>query len=245
MIERELIITTKHGTMPSFTACPEGPGTWPAVILLMDAPGMREELRNHARRIAKGGYFCLLPDMYYRLGTIRLDLSRRDDAMTAVVRAARQSLTDTLVKDDMAAILSFVDAQAKVTPGPVGTVGHCMSGRYITTTAAQFPHRIKAAASLYGVGLVTDTDDSPHRHLAGIAAELYYGFGEIDKATPPSYVAAFRAALDKAGVKFSLDVFPGADHGYCFAERQAYSAAAAEESWRKLFDLWRRNLNGH
>ncbi|HZU88444.1 MAG TPA: dienelactone hydrolase family protein, partial [Stellaceae bacterium] len=28
------------------------------------APGIREELRNMARRIAEHGYFCLLPDMY-------------------------------------------------------------------------------------------------------------------------------------------------------------------------------------
>ena len=43
----------------------------------MDAPGIREELRNLARRIAKRGYFCLLPDMYYRIGTLRFDFVRR------------------------------------------------------------------------------------------------------------------------------------------------------------------------
>jgi len=30
----------------------------------MDARGVREEMRNMARRIAKQGYFCLLPDLY-------------------------------------------------------------------------------------------------------------------------------------------------------------------------------------
>ena len=64
MIENEVIVTTKYGNMPTFAACPEGPGLYPGIIFYMDAPGIREELRNMARRLAKHGYFCLLPDMY-------------------------------------------------------------------------------------------------------------------------------------------------------------------------------------
>ena len=63
------------------------------IILYMDAPGFREELRNMARRIAKHGYFCLLPDLYYRLGTLRFDIPRRNDAMSVVIRGAMLSLT--------------------------------------------------------------------------------------------------------------------------------------------------------
>ena len=66
----------------------------------MDAPGTREELRDHARRIAKHGYFCLLPDLYYRLGTLRFDIPRRNDAMSGVIRAAMHILTIANVMDD-------------------------------------------------------------------------------------------------------------------------------------------------
>ncbi len=79
MIEQQVTVTTKHGLMPCFAACPDGPGPFPPVIFYMDAPGTREELRNMARRIATYGYFCLLPDMYYRLGygTLRHSAPRR------------------------------------------------------------------------------------------------------------------------------------------------------------------------
>ena len=87
MIENEVIVTTKHGRMPTFMAAPEGEGPFPGIIFYMDAPGIREELRNMARRVAKHGYVCLLPDMYYRLGTVRFDLPRRDDGMSGVIRA--------------------------------------------------------------------------------------------------------------------------------------------------------------
>src|SRR5438034_1294529 len=94
MIEQDVIVTTKYGQMPSFVACPDGPGQYPGIIFYMDAPGIREELRNMTRRIAKQGYFAVLPDMYYRLGTLRFDVNRRDDEMFQCMRAAMNSLLD-------------------------------------------------------------------------------------------------------------------------------------------------------
>ena len=64
LIENNVLMTTKYGKMPAFVACPDEAGSFPAIILYMDAPGFREELCNMARRIAKNGYFCVLPDMY-------------------------------------------------------------------------------------------------------------------------------------------------------------------------------------
>jgi len=140
MIESETIVTTKHGKMPTFMAAPDRSDQSPGIIFYMDAPGIREELRNMARRIAKHGYVCLLPDMYYRLGTVRFDIPRRDDGMSGVIRASMNSLSIPFVNDDTAAMLAWFDANDRVKPGPVGCVGHCMSGRYITSVAAAFPH---------------------------------------------------------------------------------------------------------
>ena len=72
MIERHVEIPSRNGPIPTFAVCPDGPGSYPGIILYMDAPGIREELHNLARRIAKHGYFCALPDMYYRLGIAAL-----------------------------------------------------------------------------------------------------------------------------------------------------------------------------
>lgn len=242
MFETEIVVSTKHGNMPTFAACPDGTGPYPGIIFYMDAPGIREELRNMARRIARDGYFCLLPDMYYRLGTIRLDLTHRDDAKMAVMRAAMNSLSNAFVVDDTAALLAYLDAQDRAKPGPVGCVGHCMSGQYITTVSARFPHRMAAAASLYGVGIVTDREDSPHLLLDKIKGELYYAFAETDQAVPPHIPGDLKKALDKVDVKHELKVFPGTHHGFCFPERAVYDALAAEETWSKIFAMWDRCL---
>src|SRR4029453_7283952 len=102
MIENDVEVTTKYGRQHAFAVCPDASGPFPGIILYMDAPGFREELRNQARRIAKAGYFCLLPDLYYRLGTIRFDVPRRDDAMSVVIRGAMKSPTRAGVLDDTA-----------------------------------------------------------------------------------------------------------------------------------------------
>ena len=68
MIEQTLDIATKDGAMETFICHPERGGPYPAVLLLMDAPGIREELRDMARRLATVGYYVLLPNLYYRAG---------------------------------------------------------------------------------------------------------------------------------------------------------------------------------
>ena len=90
-----------------------------------------------------------------------------------------------MVMDDTGGLLGFLDAQDKAKPGPVGCVGYCMSGQHITNAAAFFPHRIASAASLYGVGIITDKEDLPHLFLDRIKGELYYAFAETDRSVPP------------------------------------------------------------
>ena len=68
MIEQTLDIATADGAMETFICRPERAAPFPAVFLLMDAPGIREELRDMARRLATVGYYVLLPNLYYRAG---------------------------------------------------------------------------------------------------------------------------------------------------------------------------------
>lgn len=242
MIEQNVDVTSRNGVIPSFAVCPDAPGSFPAIILYMDAPGMREELRNLARRIAKHGYFCLLPDMYYRLGVLRFDFVRRADGMLPTMFAAVNSLTNALVMTDTAAWLGFLDAQDKVKPGPVGGIGYCMSGRYVTTAAARFPNRFAATASLYGVGIATDAPDSPHLLADRIKGESYFAFAEHDEHVPDTVIPALRESLSRSGAPFEIETFSGSHHGFQFPERDAYHTQAAEESWSKIAAMWERNL---
>lgn len=241
MIEQDVLINTRYGRQPGYAACPSEPGQYPGIILYMDAPGFREELKIQARRIAKHGYFCLVPDLYYRIGTLRFDVPRRNDAMSGVIRAAMASLTNAAVTEDTAGMIAFLDGQDKAKPGPLGCVGHCMSGPFAMTAAARYA-RMTAAAALYGVSMVTDAPDSPHLLAPQIKGELYIGFAEHDPSVPPTVVPALDRALAAAGTRFRMETYASAHHGFCFANRPDYDPAAAERCWDALFDLWDRNL---
>ena len=61
MIEAEIPLATPVGAMSTFVT-PPGRGWAPSRLFsfYMDAPGMREELRDMARRIATAGYYVAL-----------------------------------------------------------------------------------------------------------------------------------------------------------------------------------------
>jgi len=94
----------------------------------MDARAFREELCNHAPAHRQAGYFCLLPDMYYRLGTCRFDLPRRNDPMSAVIRAHMNHITSAMYRrHGRHARLARCAGQGQEERSVASA--HCMSGR--------------------------------------------------------------------------------------------------------------------
>jgi carboxymethylenebutenolidase len=61
MIERQLDIATRDGATSTFIVHPDRGGPHPVVGFLMDAPAIREELRDMARRYASSGYYVSCP----------------------------------------------------------------------------------------------------------------------------------------------------------------------------------------
>lgn len=243
MYERDVQITTHHGKMPAFVVAPHEDGQWPVIIFYMDAPGFREELCDMARKIAKQGYFVVLPDLYYRIGTVRFDLPRREETMSQVVRACvNHAMNRAQIIDDTGSVIGYVDGQAQAKDGPIGIVGYCMGGPFITWAAEHYSDRIKGAASLYGVRMVNELEQSPHNFIGKVKGEIYYGFAEHDNAAPPEVIEQLTKIMEENGVKHKVEILPGTKHGFCFPSRGAYSPAASEQVWRALFDLWDRTL---
>ena len=72
MIDQQIDIQTKDGKTTTFITHPERGGPFPVILFYMDAPAIREELRDMARRLATSGYYVMLPNMYYRSGVMEL-----------------------------------------------------------------------------------------------------------------------------------------------------------------------------
>ena len=73
MIEQTVEIPTRDGATTTFIAHPERGGPHPLILFYMDAPAIREELRDMARRLASCGYYVMLPNLYYRAGVLEMN----------------------------------------------------------------------------------------------------------------------------------------------------------------------------
>ncbi|MEQ8816905.1 MAG: dienelactone hydrolase family protein [Thalassobaculum sp.] len=245
MLEDTLDIITADGAMETFVVRPDRGGPFPAVLFLMDAPGIREELRDMARRLATVGYLVLLPNLYYRAGrdsTFAPDVLEHGSAEHARMRAIRTRMTIPPVMNDVATMLAFLDARDDAWPGEVGVHGYCMSGPYALAAAARFPDWVAAAASFYGTWLVSDAEESPHLTLGGAKGELYIACAEHDDLAPLAMVAELQGLFDASGARGELEIYPDVHHGFGFPQRRVYDKPAAERHWQRLLALYARNL---
>ena len=239
MIERFVDVSRPDGTMTTFVVHPDENGPHPVVLFLMDAPGMREEIRMMCRRVASAGYYVMSPQLYYR-DTDHFNVFEtgdRDRMFTLM-----SNLSNQMATDDAGALIELAGDDAAADATKVGVAGYCMSGPFTIMIAAAFP-QVKAAASIHGVALVTEAEDSPHKHLHRTQAEIYVAAAETDSYAPPEMLDAFEAAATEASANVRVEWYPGTEHGFSYAERPVYDRDASERHWERIQSLFRRNLS--
>jgi len=244
MIESQIDVPTKDGATTTFICSPERGGPHPLVLFFMDAPGIREELRDMARRLATVGYSVMLPNLYYRAGVMELGPLPADPEAPERKRMFElmNGINIPLVMADTDALIAYADSQGLAKKGPAGAVGYCMSGQYAISAAAHRSDRVAAAASFYGVLLMTDKPDSPHLAARKTRAELYFGCAETDHWAPLEMVRALKDDLKTNDVSAEVEIYPGTDHGFAFPKRPVYNKPSAERHWERLIALLRRRL---
>ena len=230
--------------MTTFICHPERNGPHPVVLFYMDAPGIREELRDMARRIASVGYYVMLPNLYHRLGIFELgDYTGPQNAdVRERIMGYMATVDIPMVMDDTDSLVKFATEDPAASDHTIGTLGYCMSGRYALGAAARYPERVRAAASIYGTKLFVDGDDSPHITVRNAKAELYIACAEVDHYVPLETMAPLRESLNAAGLKAEVELYPGVEHGFAFPGRPTYHKASAERHWERVLALFARNL---
>jgi carboxymethylenebutenolidase len=242
MIDQQIDIPTKDGHTTTFITHPERGGPHPVILFYMDAPAIREELRDMARRLGTSGYYVMLPNLYYRSGVMELGPLPADPEAPERKRMFQlmASINIPMVMEDTRALLSFAAGQSAARVDRVGAVGYCMSGRYAINAATQFSDQVKAAASIYGTHLATDQPDSPHLAASKTKAELYFGCAETDIYAPPEVIEQVKTSMK--GANAEVEIYPGTHHGFAFPKRPVYDRDAAERHWERLLSLYRRTL---
>jgi carboxymethylenebutenolidase len=251
MLGKTVDIPTPRGVIDAYAAHP-GDRKSSLVILFMDVWGLREELFGIARRVAAEGYYCLVPNLFYREGRFRFERRNAEGRMVSFntlpqdiqidMRARAERLDRQTLRADVASILDFCRGEP-VRASEAGSIGFCMGGREAFFAAQEFPERFRATASLHGSRLVTAAADSPHKVAHKMRGEVYCGFAEFDRGATPEIVRQIEQSLQGiAGLTFSARRHHGAHHGYALPDRDVYDHAATEQDWADIFAMLRRQL---
>jgi carboxymethylenebutenolidase len=239
-------ITTPDGVADAYLARP-GDERRPAVLLIMDAYGLRPQIEQMADRIASQGYVVLAPNVFYRAGRSPVvsldglgDPERQGELFAQVIPLIRGLTPEQIVSDGGA----YLDRLEELGRGPVAVTGYCMGGRIAWRLAAAYPERVAALGGFHVGGLVTDADDSPHRDAGRLAAEVYLGHADNDRSMTREQIAELERALDEAGVRYRSELYDGAAHGYTMADTPAYDEPSAERHYSELLALLDRTVAG-
>jgi carboxymethylenebutenolidase len=132
VIEEQLAVATRDGLITTFPRCPERDGPHPLLLFYLDARGIREGLRDVARRYATVGYCVVLPNLYYRAGILEPDpiprWDGRNEPPRTPVTEARAQLTIARIMADTEALLRCLDKDRIARTSPIACVG-CCTGR--------------------------------------------------------------------------------------------------------------------
>jgi carboxymethylenebutenolidase len=243
--ESEVEIKTPDGTADAYFVHPAS-GKHPGVLVWPDIFGLRPAFRQMGKRLAESGYSVLVVNPFYRTKKAPTAPEKPDfddPATREMLMGLKATLNATTAQTDAKAFVPWLDKQASVdTKRKAGTTGYCMSGPIAFQTAATLPDRIGAVATFHGGGLTTDQPDSPHLLIAKTKAHYLVAIAENDDQKQPSSKDILRESFKKAGLPAEVEVYAGAQHGWCPPDSAVYNAEQAEKAWSRLLALFKEAL---
>ena len=233
----DVMIPVKDGQIRGYQAMPSSGGPFPVVLVCAEIFGLNHYTKDKCRRLAKAGYYAVVPDLYSR----KADLTKLTDM--AEIRPIVNSKHDTELVADYDATLEFVRASGKGDMTWVGNAGFCRGGRTSLVYTAANP-RLKAAVSWYGPVGGQANEFTPRTvmdRVAEIKVPVLGLYGAKDAGVPIAEVERFFAALKAAGTPSELVVYPEAGHGF-HADFRAdnFRKSDAEDGWKRMLEWFKK-----
>jgi len=243
--ESEVEIKTPDGTCDAYFVHPEK-GAHAAVLVWPDIFGLRPAFRQMGKRLAESGYAVLVVNPFYRTKKAPIaapGANFQDPATRATLMALAGALNAETAVTDAKAFVAYLDSQAAVDKKKkIGTTGYCMGGPIVMRTAAALPDRIGAGGSFHGGGLVTDKPESPHLLVPKMKASFLIAIAENDDARQPDAKNVLRSTFDAAKLPAEIEVYAGAQHGWCPPDAAVYNQVQAEKAWDRMLALFKTAL---
>jgi carboxymethylenebutenolidase len=226
-------------TMCCHLARPAVEGTYPGLVVVMEAFGLNAHIKSITNRFAAEGFVAISPNLFFRQEN---NVVAYDDFQGAF--RLMEPLTGDQILADMNAAIAYLKNLTGVGPN-IGTTGFCMGGQAAFLTACRNSH-LKAAVPFYGGGMVNSRHSgirAPIEYVDGLNAPVLAFFGGKDPFIPVAEVDAFRERLKAAGKQAEIVMYADADHGFMCDERPSYHPTHAKEAWDKAIAFLKSQLS--
>ncbi len=210
---------------------PQGTETFPGIVILHEAWGLNEQIKNTAHRLACEGFVILLPNLYGRLGG--MVTAHAELAQTLMSRINEKDLLQ-----DINSCCEFLNTRDHVKRNIHGAVGFGMGG----SLALQFAchrRRLRAAVSFYGRMF------TPEDGLKDLRCPLLYHQAGADDWVPADDATRLQKAAKQFDKRVEVRLYPDAPHAFCNDTRKdVYNPAAANEAWAATVEFLNDSFKG-
>ena len=206
-------------------AMPAGEGPFPAVLVMHNALGIGDHVREVTQRLAKLGYLAVATDMY----------GGGDAAGDQAVNGANYEAVmkdPALLRARVAAWFDRVSVMPEVRTDRVAAIGFCFGGACVLELARSGA-AARAVVSYHGI-----LGSAQPMQPGGFAGEVHAYCGAADPYAPLAQIEGLRAEMASAGVKHTITTFGETAHGFTDPaadlmgrEGIAYNAMADRLSW--------------
>jgi carboxymethylenebutenolidase len=208
-------------TMKGYLAKPKQKGKYGSVVIIHENRGLNPHIEDITRRVALAGYLAMAPDA---LSTFGGTPANEDDARNLIGKLDAQKNLNNYIK-----AFDYLKSREE-SNGKTGCVGFCWGGGMANQLAVHVPD-LKAAVAYYGKQ--PDAVDVPK-----IKAAVLLHYGALDERIDAG-IPAYEEALKKAGIKYEIYVYEGANHAFNNDTAPTrYNAAAAKLAWERTLKLF-------
>jgi carboxymethylenebutenolidase len=207
-----------------FMALPGGPEPHPGVIVIHEAYGLNDHIRDVTRRFAEAGYAALAVDLFS--GRNRAVCMSRYMAGMLLGSVNRHGIFDLKMALTLLAKMPEVDAAR------LGAIGFCMGGGFAVAWACT-DSRLKVIAPFYAA--------NPRPiEVTKRMCPVVGSYPEQDFTANAG--RTLDRALDRFGIAHDIKLYPDAHHSFFNDQKRAYDREAAEDSWKRVMKFFEEQL---
>ena len=220
--ETEAMRTESPGT--SYLALPDGPAPYPGVVVIHEASGLNDNIRDICRRFAAEGYAALGVDLF--------EGRNRAACMARMFIGGMAGNLNYYGVPALKAALGRVAGHPEVDANRIGAIGFCLGGSIVLTWACT-DGRLGAIAPFYGAA------PKPREAIRRLCP-VVGSWPRKDFTTKAAGV--LEACVTAAGIPHDLKVYPGAKHSFFNDQWRNHHAAAAADSWQRVLAFFAEHV---